>query len=478
MANGTGTTEQLMAFVSGTGVGSIPSEVLDQARLVLYDTIICMVAADRAPAAHMCDEALEALGGNEEAAVVPTGWRTAFPIAAFANANRAKLLDFDDNLLYHSHPANTVVSAAMAAGEARNRSVGDLLHAIAIGYDVAARVSLSMPLLEFDADGTIRFPNPNTHSYNTLGGVIAAALLLEMPAAAVGHAFAIAAVSAPLPAISRSTTADHWPTFKYGSYGFQAWTACTAALLAERGMTGDPAILDGPDAFWRMCGANSFDASELTHGLGSRWWIMETSFKLEPAGTWMRSAVRAARLATAGEDMRPQSIDRIELSTRALSAGVFQNKDQASYMDTQASYPYLVAVAACGVPMEKWSDPQVFEDPEIRRVVQAVSLHPNPDADRVLQLDLAQRPHRARGVLAGVTIILKDGRRLSASSKYGDGDPFDASTRATFEKVDAKFDAFAAPRLGSSSRRELRGVLADDGRSARDLVRAACSSDV
>jgi len=171
----------------------------------------------------------------------------------------------------------------------------------------------------------------------------------------------------------------------------------------------------------------------------------------------------------------PASIERIELYTRALVSDNMQNIDPQSSMDTQASYPYLLAVEACGIPLAQWSQEGVFENPEIQRLVKNVTIHDYPEADIELRKDLESPPYRARGVKARAEIVMKDGRVLEGMSKYGDGDPFDDGTRVTFEKLDVKFDAFAAPLLGVGAREELRGILSQGARPVSDLVRAFCA---
>jgi 2-methylcitrate dehydratase PrpD len=470
-------TSELIEFASTTPRDAVPTEVLEQARRVVYDTVTCMIAANSNPAAAMCDEAIGSLGGNAEARMIPSGSMAPFPGAAFANANRAKLLDFDENLLYHSHMANVVVASALAAGEARDRTVDEVMHAVVVGFEIAARVSLSVRVPKLSESGKIVFPYWSTFSYNTLGGSVAVSLLLDLSTAQMANAFGIAAVGAPLPTLSRAATAPYWPTLKYGSYGVQAFVSCMSAVLAKLGVTGDPAILDGHDNFWRLCGApeEEYDPSSITEGLGDRWWITETSFKLEPAGTWHRPAIHSVRLARNGMVLDPAAIERIDLYTRPLVSDNMQNTDLQTSMDTQASYPYLLAVEACGIPLAQWSQAAIFENPEIQRLVKNVTIHDNPEADAELRRDLETPPYRARGVKAKAEIVMKDGRVLEGMSKYGDGDPFDEGTRVTFEKLDVKFDAFAAPILGSEAREAARTALSQGSMSVRELVRALCT---
>src|SRR5436309_3082495 len=72
--------------------------------------------------------------------VVGTTQRAAPGPASFANATAANALDYDDTGAT-GHPGATVIAAALALGEARDRSGADFLAAVLAGYEVWSRIA-------------------------------------------------------------------------------------------------------------------------------------------------------------------------------------------------------------------------------------------------------------------------------------------------------------------------------------------------
>jgi 2-methylcitrate dehydratase PrpD len=118
-----GATRELAAFASSLTYESLPPAVRHQVLRIVYDTLICGLAADRAESSELFRRALDRLApgltrapGSDAAATAATatlvhdGSRQLPAHAAFVNAMTANTLDLDDNLLYHSHIAATVVA--------------------------------------------------------------------------------------------------------------------------------------------------------------------------------------------------------------------------------------------------------------------------------------------------------------------------------------------------------------------------------
>jgi 2-methylcitrate dehydratase PrpD len=450
-------TAQLADFAAGLRFADMGEEVAHQCARILYDTVVCSVAGAEVRSGEIFEEAMLAMGGTPEATVFPSGRRTSAALAAFVNAQNANARDLDDNLLYHSHIANTVVPAAVAMAEACDADGRTLLAAIAAGYEVASRVTLSMPgvhVIEQTADGEkLSWPNPFGHGFNTLGAAVAAARVLGLDAEQTAHTLGLAAYSAPVPSMAKATDRDRFAMSKYGAYGWQAWAGCVAARLAAAGMEGDTDALDGATGFWRMMGAASVDAEVMTAGLGRHWWLLQTSFKLEPAGTWMRPALRALRGAMSSGGVQPDEVQAIDVFTRPLrDTGVFHQDHPRSYLDTQVSYHYLLAVTALGVPVQRWHLADVYGDPRVQQMIDRVRLHADPVAEQELRAQVRTPPGRAYGCRTRVEVATTRGR-FSAEERYGDGDPFEEATRATDADLDRKYERFAAPALGRNAGR-------------------------
>jgi 2-methylcitrate dehydratase PrpD len=419
------------------------------------------------------------LGGQRQASLVPSGRKTSLPSAAFINAMAANALDLDDNLLYHSHIANSVVAAALGAAEQLDTSGHELITAVAAGYEVAARVSLSMPGVMTikrtrNADRLV-WPNPYSHAFNTLGAAAAVGNILGLNDSRMAQAFGLAGYTAPVSSMTKATATDRFSLSKPGMYGWQAQSGCMAALFAAHDIDCDDRVLDGEKGFWRMVGATHVDFAALTDQLGDRWWILDTSFKLEPAGTWMRPAVRALRQILRRFGCPPDEIEKIDAYLRPLSfSKLYRQREPKSYLDAQVSYEYLLAVTALGISPEHWQDRSVFRSKALQKMMKRIELHPSPEAEADLIRELRTPPYRATGNLTEVHLRAR-GQVFSEKTRYGDGDPFDPATRATDADLDEKFNRFAAALLPDNGARAREAIWAlEEAIPVKQLVNAFC----
>jgi hypothetical protein len=124
---------------------------------------------------------------------------------------------------------------------------------------------------------------------------------------------------------------------KYGLYGAIAEACVAAALLAGAGMDGDTEVLDGEHGFWRMNGSRSCDWDALTDGLGTRWLVAETTYKLFPACQWaMPAAVRTRDQITCVVDTDP-SLRRGLVSMAHAFGGLPEEDDRFRELGSSTS---------------------------------------------------------------------------------------------------------------------------------------------
>lgn len=470
-------TQRLASFAANLRYKDLRPTVRHQSIRLIYDALGCAVSGFRSHSTEVFNSVVLGLGGMRQATAIPSGYKSSAPHAAFLNAMSANAQDLDDNLLYHCHIGNTVIAGAAAIGELLDSSGKDLITAVAAGYEVAGRVSLSMPgVLAVDRKSKrVISTNPLGFGYNTIGAAVAAGRLLRLNEKEMAHALGIAAYSVPIPSVARSISGDRFTTAKTGMYGWQAWAGCMAALFAAQGVGGDDRVLEGPGAFWKMNGAPWVDMGVLTEKLGTKWWLMDVSFKLEAAGTWMRPALQALRVLLDKYEIGADEIQRIEARVHPLGKGkIFHQTIPKSYLDAQVSYHYLLAATALRIPNEKWQLPRVYKGTAIRKMIKRVQVLPDRMSTRELQRELAVRPHRATGSLTTIKVYAR-GKEFVERTKYGLGDPQDPGTRASDSDLDAKFARFAAPVLGRKATRVPEIVWALDRRtSTRELVRAMC----
>jgi 2-methylcitrate dehydratase PrpD len=459
-----GTTAALADWAISAYRGVLPENVLARSALTLTDTVACALAGSGLAGGSVVAREIERLGGPPEATSLHSGELLPAPAAAFVNAVLANVADLDDNLLYHVHIACTIVPAAMAAAESVGASGAELLAALAIGYDVAARIALSHEaagrVVSDPPELEIAWPAAYGHGGNTLGAATAAACLLGLDAAQLRHALGIAAYSAPLPSIARAVQLPRPPLQRYAAYGSMAWSGMMAARLAGAGLTADADVLDGPSGLWRMSGSERISPGFLSAD-SEQWWILESSYKREPACSWARPALRALRELLHSHPVGPPQIDRILVRTHLLSsAPMFLATKVGDYAGAQMSFPFAIAAVAAGLPEELWYDEEAIAGTSVRRLMPRVQIDPSEESTRAVWLQLRDGawPRRVRGIPTEVQLFTAAGT-WSARAEYGDGDPAPGCTFGPAE-IAHKFARHARRRLGDQAHEIGRELLA------------------
>ena len=185
-------TQALCDYVATTLERDMPPEVVAKTKLHILDTIAAMVSGSRLKAGEMAARYVDSLGGKLQATVIGTGILTSAVNAALANGMAAHGDETDDSHLRgRFHPGCGIVPAALATAELADRNGNDLLRAVALGYDIGARLTLALGF------GKIYTEHHSTHSLSTnFGAAAAASAMLCLDARGVRHAFSFAAQQA------------------------------------------------------------------------------------------------------------------------------------------------------------------------------------------------------------------------------------------------------------------------------------------
>ncbi len=137
------TVERLADWAISIHASDIPHTALQQAQLLLLDTIGCALAAPEQHAAHAVLEATTAMGGSPECTIIGGRAKTGLPNAVLANGMLIRVLDLNDYVIepdgsIGGHPSDNI-PVALAAGELAHCSGRDMLAAIIIGYELFGR---------------------------------------------------------------------------------------------------------------------------------------------------------------------------------------------------------------------------------------------------------------------------------------------------------------------------------------------------
>lgn len=229
----TASTAPLAAFIADReAIASAPARTL--ARDAIADTMAGLLAGwdDIAVARiHATQAALYA------GPVTVVGRKDGLPApeAALVNAAAAHALDFDDNYgPAAGHASAVLVPALLALGEARGRTMRDLVDAYIVGLEAMRFVGDPVSRAQY------RLGWHTTVTVGVIGVAAACARLLRLDAAAAAHALALST------SLAAGSKQQFGTMAKPLHAGLAARGGAVAALLAENGVTAAAEPLAGP----------------------------------------------------------------------------------------------------------------------------------------------------------------------------------------------------------------------------------------
>jgi 2-methylcitrate dehydratase PrpD len=135
--------EKLAEFAAGTRLDEIPEPVRRHAKLVLLDTLGVILAGSERPEVAALRRRLGANAGAG-ATVYARGWPAQAPqIAALLNGIAGRAIELCEGLrLVSGQAAMQVLPGVLAVGEQAGSTGREMLAALILGYDLAARLAI------------------------------------------------------------------------------------------------------------------------------------------------------------------------------------------------------------------------------------------------------------------------------------------------------------------------------------------------
>lgn len=432
-------TRTLAEFTVNTRYEDLPDPVAREAKRLLLDTIGCAIGAIGTESGRITLQYVEALGGNPRATVIGSAQRSSVTAAAYANGRLANVLDADDTFPTSTHFGNATVFSALALAEDLDRSGAELLAAIAVGFDVGARIGSWMgPPMQIE--------NGEVIGWNELGGPAAtmtwaaagaAASAAGLTALQANHAFGIAGANSPQPTLRKWAESPFQPMYKYADAGWCAEIGTSAAMLARLGSTGFLDVLDGPNAFWRWYGSPSHDDEALIGRLGEDWQILNTTYKPWPCCRWIHHPLTAFAGLREQHGLKPDEIERIVVRANPFAlTPIFQDQQPEDMLSAEFSHAHAMAVLAHDVPAgPRWYDQATMTDSRIVEFRKRVTVTPEPTSANIGTWITGGQ---WRGVPGGVDVHAR-GQVFRATADMSLGDPWSEPTLYSDAAILAKF---------------------------------------
>jgi 2-methylcitrate dehydratase PrpD len=445
--------ERWGAFTASARFDDLPAEVVERTKLVLLDTIGAIAAGMQEPEMRALVRRLAGTYGSDEGApAIGSGTRLSPAVAAFANGTAGTMLELDEGNQYaRGHPGVHVVPVALAAAERIGASGRDLLLAVALGYEVGARIGMSAKLrVTMHPHGT----------WGTVGAALAAAKLNRAEADTVIETINVASTLGL--ATSRRTMLEGG-TVRNTYAGFSNQLGWMAYDLVLSGFIGET---DGIGTVFGSVVAERFEPEAMVDELGARWEIARNYFKRHAACRYAHGALDALAdiVRREGGAIDPAGVESIEVDTYVWAAQL-DSPAPKNMLAAKFSLPFALATAivagAASVPAFR---DRARADAVTRDLAGRVAVREDPSLTAMLP---GLRPARLR-------LHMRDGRTLSAEVLTNRGDTEDPYS---VDEVREKFRELVEPVWGDEHASLLVGVVETlEGRGVDELCRLVARS--
>ena len=315
----------------------LPQDVVDRTKMGIMDIIGVLVCGAMAPGSEIIASLVKEWGGKEEATVFVYDGKVPAHNAALVNSVMARALDYDYAMEKGMHLGASSIPTALAVAEMQGGINGkELITAIALGEDIAARVNLATDHYGFDPTGICM----------VFGTTAIAGRLLGLHESEMLNALGIAFNQA---AGSYQANIDGALAVRV-IQGLTSKSGILSAILAKRGITGVKNILEGIYGFFQLYsrthGGGNIDI--LTNQLGHQFETWRIVFKRYPSCGGTIAATEAALQLVEQYDIRVDDIEdiRVHVTERVynVAGSPFVIRDNPQ-VDAQFSIPYTVANA-------------------------------------------------------------------------------------------------------------------------------------
>jgi 2-methylcitrate dehydratase PrpD len=410
-------TERLAQFITQVDSNSISAKAIENAKLHILDTLGVALAGYEHPVAKIVLDYCKYMDGPADVTIWGSNQKTSMPIGAFANGMLAHAIDYDDwdGIAHVGHPSCMVVSSSLSTAEAMGASGKDFLRGYITGIEVGTQISAACPTDIHDRG----FHSTPVHG--SMGSVAAAASMLRLSADKVRAAFGIAASGAG------GLHRQQGSMVKPFHAGNTARDAVEAALLADRGFTADPAIIESSrgfcDAFF---GKDRCDYEKMLVGLGQPLYVESPglSFKLHPCSAPQFLAADATIHLVRQHNIRPEDVKQVELRINKVRYDRHYRPELQSGLQGKFTINYVCAIAFLRGRLERASFyDATLKDPKVQEAFKKVNV-------------VIDESIPVRGEYCPVMIELTDGRKVEHTATIQRGH---AKNPLTEEEVLAKF---------------------------------------
>ncbi|WP_170789523.1 MmgE/PrpD family protein [Ruegeria lacuscaerulensis] len=426
----TDTFARVANFVLNRPPEEMPDSAKEAAALMMVDTMGILIASGPMEAGVIARDTAALLYASTDssfsARLMFDGRPVSMAGAAYAAATQTDNLDGHDGYNPTKGHIGVVVLPALVAlaTHCPNLTGPQALAAVISGYEIAGRagISLHASVSDYHTSG----------AWNALGVVAMAARLRGLTPDQLRQALGIAEYHGPRSQMMREIAN---PTMLHDGSGWGAMVGLSAAILAERGFAGAPAITIEAEA-----------AAPHWADLGRFWQVEYQYVKPYPICRWAHAAIDGVRALMSNHSLVGDQIHSIQINTFFEAVRLFSGMP-ATTSQAQYSLPFAVAVQVLygRIGAEHISGPGL-SDPRIAGLISRIHVS-------------EEERHSQRfpgGRWADVSIETTDGRILHSGDIHARGGPEAPMSR---DEVLAKYSEFAEPVVGAHRANAIRDAI-------------------
>ena len=387
---------ELAAFAAETPFSDFPPEVINRACWVLRDTLGVIIGGYCAPeVAALARYAAENYPGKSRLLLNGDPVRPEWAALAYGTAGTT--LEMDEGHSYaFGHAAIHAVATTLACAVAERLSGKEMLTALIIGYEVAARVGVASKL----RDGVHPFG-----AWGVLGAAAAGARLKSFDRHQMLEALNIAASYAISPSFN---TAFQGANVRNTYAGMVNHNGLLAVNMSELGFKGERG--GAVTAFGQILG-HDFDVSALEDDLGTHYEIMRGYFKPYSACRYSHPVIEACQELR--KCLTLDEIAKIDIETYGIASKLNDPEPQTP-LAARFSIPFIAAsVMSNGNALPDSFTAEAIADQEMLDLASRINVTEN------LQFT-AKLPHQR---IAKVSVVDHEHQRRTIQVIGSKGDP-------------------------------------------------------
>ncbi len=333
--------ETIAAYLARMRYSDLSAGSVAATKACILDGIGCILAGTSGADVRAVADMVSEWGGLPQCTLIGGSGLKVPPVAAvLANGAAVHQYDFDD---VHDevtcHPTASALVPALAAGEQAGGATGQsLILAVALGSDLTSRVSRAI-------SGAHGHPWYRAPVVGMFGATAAAANMLDATPEEYVEAFGLA-----LPQIGGTYASLHHTGSSVRAIrdGLAYRNGVLAALMAKRGIRGDPEVFEGKFGFYQAYYKGAYDRDVLLRGLGTQIEAERISMKPWPSARHLHTTITAVLELVEQHGLTFDEIESVVCDIGRVNRERCEPVDENmihDHIDLLSNLPFAVAAA-------------------------------------------------------------------------------------------------------------------------------------